>query len=61
MDISDSDLRTLQLHGVILDASPPYEIPELFRIGLGLTYGGARRNVIGMTRRAKERRGGRAT
>lgn len=55
MNISEDDLRLLQTHGVILDESPPYEVPELFRIGLGLTHGGARRNVIGILRRAKER------
>ncbi|MBZ9958465.1 MULTISPECIES: KGGVGR-motif variant AAA ATPase [unclassified Mesorhizobium] len=55
MDISLDELMLLKTHGVILDESPPYEVPELFRIGLGLTHGGARRNVIGIMRRAKER------
>jgi MinD-like ATPase involved in chromosome partitioning or flagellar assembly len=54
MEISESELKLLQTHGVILDASPPYEVPELFRIGLGLTHAGARRSVIGIMRRAKE-------
>lgn len=55
MGISSDELGLLQTHGVILDESPPYEVPELFRIGLELAHGGARRNVIGIMRRAKER------
>ncbi|HEV2673112.1 MAG TPA: hypothetical protein VGV37_01140, partial [Aliidongia sp.] len=50
-----NDIELLQLHGIILGDSPPYEVPELFRMGLGLRHAGARHSVLGTKRRARQR------
>lgn len=49
------DIDILRLHGIILGDAPPYEVPELFRMGLGLKHVGARHSVLGTRRRAKQR------
>lgn len=49
------DIELLQLHGIVLGDAPPYEVPELFRMGLGLKHAGARHSVLGTKRRARQR------
>ena len=53
--LSIEDIDLLRLHGIILGESPPYEVPELFRMGLGLRHAGARHSVLGTRRRARQR------
>lgn len=55
LKLSNDDLDKLKLHGIVLGESPPYEVPELFRMGLGLRHAGARHSVVGTRRRAKQR------
>ncbi|MBU1377846.1 MAG: AAA family ATPase [Alphaproteobacteria bacterium] len=53
--LDSQDLDLLRLHGIILGDAPPYEVPELFRMGLGLRHAGARHSVLGTKRRARQR------
>jgi MinD-like ATPase involved in chromosome partitioning or flagellar assembly len=53
--LDDSELGNLVKYGVFFEEAGLYEVPELFRIGLGLTRKGARPNIISLTRRALER------
>lgn len=53
--LDSRDLDLLRLHGIILGDAPPYEVPELFRMGLGLRHAGARHSVLGTKRRARQR------
>lgn len=55
LNLTDKDMDLLRIHGIILGDSAPYEVAELFRIGLGLKHRGARYSVVGMRRRAKQR------
>ncbi|MBB1248219.1 hypothetical protein [Rhizobium sp. G21] len=55
LQLSAEDIDLLKLHGIILGDSPPYEVPELFRMGLGLRHAGARHSVLGTRRRARQR------
>lgn len=53
--LSDGDLEILEKYGVAYQEDGRYEVPELFRIGLQMRRGGARPNIISLTRRARER------
>lgn len=55
--LTSDDIDLLRLHGIILGDAPPYEVPELFRMGLGLRHAGARHSVLGTKRRARQRLG----
>ncbi|PQV44259.1 cellulose biosynthesis protein BcsQ [Paraburkholderia sp. BL21I4N1] len=53
--LDNSEVQTLIRHGIVFGQSPPYEVPELFRRGLGLRHTGARRSVVNLYRRARQR------
>ncbi|TIQ96529.1 MULTISPECIES: hypothetical protein [unclassified Mesorhizobium] len=53
--LSDIDLENLEKYGVAYQEDGRFEVPELFRIGLQMRRGGARPNIISLTRRARER------
>ncbi|GEP12546.1 KGGVGR-motif variant AAA ATPase [Methylobacterium gnaphalii] len=55
LGLSSEDLDKLKLHAIVLGESAPYDVPELFRMGLGLRHAGARHSVVGTRRRAKQR------
>jgi MinD-like ATPase involved in chromosome partitioning or flagellar assembly len=55
LDLNDRDIERLQRHGIIFGDAPPYEVPELFRMGLKLRHGGARHSVLNLRRRARQR------
>ncbi len=54
-ELTDTDLANLVKYGVFFEEDGLYEVPELFRIGLGLKRKGARPNIISLTRRALEK------
>lgn len=54
LNISSTEIQTLTKHGIVFGESPPYEVPELFRRGLGLRHAGARRSVVNLFRRARK-------
>ena len=51
------DIQLLQRHAIVFGDAPPYEVPELFRMGLNLKHSGARHSVINLRRRARQRLG----
>ena len=53
--VTEGDLDTLETYGVAYQEDGRFEVPELFRIGLNMRRGGARPNIISLTRRARER------
>lgn len=55
LGLTDTELAALIRHGIIFGDSPPYEVPELFRRGLGLKHAGARRSVVNLYNRARKR------
>ena len=55
LQLTSDDIEALKTHGIVLGDSPPYELPELIRMGLGLRHAGARYSVIGTRRRARQR------
>ncbi|MER8550259.1 hypothetical protein [Mesorhizobium sp. M0684] len=55
LGLSDGDLENLEKYGVAYQEEGRFEVPELFRIGLQMRRGGARPNIISLTRRARER------
>lgn len=55
LGLTDTELKALMRHGIIFGDSPPYEVPELFRRGLGLKHAGARRSVVNLYNRARKR------
>ena len=57
LELTEPDITLLQRHAIIFGESPPYEVPELFRMGLNLRHGGARHSVINLRRRARQRLG----
>ncbi|MCX5519772.1 hypothetical protein OSH10_15115 [Kaistia defluvii] len=57
LGLSEADIRLLQRHAILFGDSPPYEVPELFRMGLNLKHSGARHSVINLRRRARQRLG----
>lgn len=52
--ISDTELETLTRHGIVYGDAAPYEVPELYRRGLGLRHTGARRSVVNLYRKARK-------
>lgn len=54
-NINSGELDLLEKYGVAYSEDGSYEVPELFRIGLNIKRKGARPNIIGLTRRARER------
>jgi hypothetical protein len=55
LGLTDTELSSLIRHGIIFGDKPPYEVPELFRRGLGLKHSGARRSVVNLDNRARKR------
>lgn len=55
LGVSDEDVRLLVKHGIVFGERAPYEVPELFRRGLGLKHVGARRSVVNLYMRARQR------
>ena len=53
--LTEADLSNLVKYGVFFEEHTQYEVPELFRIGLGFRRKGARPNIISLTRRALEK------
>lgn len=53
LGLTDAELTALIRHGIVFGDKPPYEIPELFRRGLGLKHAGARRSVVNLYNRAR--------
>jgi hypothetical protein len=53
--LTDTDLSNLVKYGVFFEDNGQFEVPELFRIGLGFARKGARPNIISLTRRALEK------
>jgi hypothetical protein len=54
-ELTEPELANLVKYGVFFEEDGLYEVPELFRIGLGLRRKGARPNIISLTRRALEK------
>lgn len=57
LELTETDISLLQRHGILFGDAPPYEVPELFRMGLNLRHSGARHSVINLRRRARLRLG----
>ncbi len=57
LGISGEDVEILRRHGIVFGDAPPYEVPELYRRGLGLRHTGARHSVVNLYRRARQRVG----
>lgn len=55
LGLTKSEITALIRHGIIFGDNPPYEVPELFRRGLGLKHVGARRSVVNLYNRARKR------
>ncbi len=55
--LTKEELDLLRTQGVILGDRPPYEVAELFRVGLNLRPPPGRRNVINLLRQARGRIG----
>lgn len=55
LGLTHTELAALIRHGIIFGDSPPYEVPELYRRGLGLKHAGARRSVVNLYNRARKR------
>lgn len=55
LGITSEEVRTLSRHGVVFEEGKLLEVPELFRRGLRLKNGGARRSVVNLHWRAKQR------
>ncbi|MBY5409619.1 hypothetical protein HFO98_14320 [Rhizobium leguminosarum] len=51
--IDNAELQLLIKHGIVFGDTQPYEVPELFRLGLGLRHAGARRSVVNLYRKAR--------
>lgn len=54
LNLTDSEVSALIRHGIIFGDKSPYEVPELFRRGLGLKHSGARRSVVDLYNRARK-------
>lgn len=57
LQLDSDDIKLLRRHGIIFGDAPPYEVPELFRMGLNLRHSGARHSVINLRRKARQRFG----
>ncbi|MDR5818781.1 ParA family protein [Caballeronia sp. LZ033] len=55
LGIESRELDLLEKYGVAYADEGSFEVPELFRIGLGMKRKGARPNIISLTRKARER------
>lgn len=55
LSLSEEDVRALIRHGIVFGDRAPFEVPELFRRGLGLKHAGARRSVVNLYLRARQR------
>ena len=55
LGLTEAEVTALIRHGIIFGDRPPYEVPELFRRGLGLKHSGARRSVVNLYNRARKR------
>jgi hypothetical protein len=53
--IDAQEVQILSRHGIVYGDAPPYEVPELYRRGLGLRHAGARLSVINLYRKARQR------
>jgi MinD-like ATPase involved in chromosome partitioning or flagellar assembly len=53
--ISPFEVDVLKRHGIVFGEATPYEVSELYRRGLGLRHIGARRSVVNLYRRARQR------
>jgi hypothetical protein len=54
LGLTESELAALTRHGIIFGDKAPYEVPELFRRGLGLKHSGARRSAVNLYNRARK-------
>lgn len=54
LSLSSPDINLLRRHGILFGVSPPYEVPELFRMGLNLKHTGARHSVINLRRKSRQ-------
>lgn len=54
LGLDSVEVAALVRHGIIFGDKPPYEVPELFRRGLGLKHAGARRSVVNLYNRARK-------
>jgi len=54
LGLDQQEVAALIRHGIIFGDKPPYEVPELFRRGLGLKHAGARRSVVNLYNRARK-------
>ena len=54
LGLTETELAALTRHGIIFGDKSPYEVPELFRRGLGLKHSGARRSVVNLYNRARK-------
>ncbi len=54
LGLDAQEVAALIRHGIIFGDKPPYEVPELFRRGLGLKHAGARRSVVNLYNRARK-------
>lgn len=52
--IGESEIQTLTRHGIVYGETAPYEVPELYRRGLGLRHTGARRSVVNLYRKSRK-------
>ncbi|CAO4136666.1 KGGVGR-motif variant AAA ATPase [Methylorubrum extorquens] len=52
--LTQNEVNALVRHGIMFGEKPPYEVPELFRRGLGLKHSGARRGVVNLYNRARK-------
>lgn len=55
LGLTSLEVNALVRHGIIYGEKAPYEVPELFRRGLGLKHSGARRSVVNLYNRARKR------
>ncbi|WP_156655617.1 KGGVGR-motif variant AAA ATPase [Methylobacterium platani] len=55
LGLTPTEVSSLVRHGIIFGEKSPYEVPELFRRGLGLKHSGARRSVVNLYNRARKR------
>ncbi len=54
LGVDQNEIDILRRHGIVFGDVQPYEVPELFRRGLGLRHTGARRSVVNLYRRARQ-------
>ena len=57
LKLTTKDIGLLKRHGILFGEAAPYEVPELFRMGLNLKHTGARHSVINLRRKSRQRLG----